>query len=473
MIRIITFIFGISFTLVLFANCSSDNRNITVNSIKEIDSVLSPSRQFFEIKADKEAIVKGAKGTTIYIPENTFQFVDGTAPVTPIKITLKESYSLSEMIFENLHTLSGDRILETNGMIYVTAEADGQQLSVREGSAIVIGFPKNGSEEEMDLFYDFQINDSTQTWIPDYQLFEANALAESIRETDTLSEGGDEAFQVTYPIEMTDDLYDYHFWVSLRTATFDEIKLLGRDETIIDYLRNPENIDSATAYSFYTNNWRADFDLHIDEKGNMFNFRPNKDIGLEYDEEAIKIAKELFESVPAFDVDAYERDLTEGWDYALGIMGGRSINWSRFKQKFRNKYSDYTDKAVEKMDANTLQYFVFSATELGWINCDRFLDLDDTEKTDFIVNTAHPKDTKVQIVFKDIKSIMNGRLENGNILFGSVPKGKSIQVIGISHANGKPTMTIVETTTDAKDFELTGFKEFTLDQLEAELNKLN
>ncbi|PHS04547.1 MAG: hypothetical protein COA88_13450 [Kordia sp.] len=477
MTRTIKLILGILITSLLFTNCSSDkkkNRNITVNSIAEIKSILSPTTESFEIQVNRETILKGKKGTSIYIPANAFQHEDGTEPKEPITIILKECFSLTDMIFENLQTISGDRILETNGMIYLNAEVNGKKLSVKNGKAFVIGFPKNGLEKEMDLFYDFQLNDSTNTWVPDYKFFETTSIKKSISEIDTLKfEGDDIGIQIEYPIEMTEDLYDYGYWTSIRTATFYDLKLLGLNETIIEYIENPKNIDSINAYQFFKNDWRADFDFNIDKKGKIHNLRPRKDLGVKYNEKASKIAEEFFKSIVPFDVNSYEGEIRQDWDYTLGITGSHSINWDRFKQKFRNKYSKFTNKAIQKIDPSALEYYMFSATEMGWINCDKFWDIEEDEKTDFIVKTNNPSETKIQIVFKDIKSIMNGVFENGNLVFKNIPKNKDLKVIGISYSNGKPTLATGDSKSDNNKFELTGFKEFTLDQLESELNKLN
>jgi predicted RNase H-like nuclease (RuvC/YqgF family) len=157
-------------------------------------------------------------------------------------------------------------------------------------------------------------------------------------------------------------------------------------------------------------------------------------------------------------------------DYTLGIRGLRQLNQERYKKRFREQYSQYTNKAIQKMDKNTLDFYMFSATKMGWINCDRFWDIDDQEKTHFVVNTTAISDTKVQIVFKDIKSIMNPTHEKENAIFENLPLGKQIKIIGISFENGKPTMAVAETTVDKDGFDLKDFKEFSLDDLETELN---
>ncbi|WP_143067844.1 hypothetical protein [Olleya namhaensis] len=436
--------------------------------------MLSPTTESFEIQVNKETILKGKKGTSIYIPANAFQFENGTEPNEPITIELKECFSLTDMIFENLQTISGDRILETNGMIYVNAEVNGKSLFVKKGKAFVVGFPKNGLDKEMDLFYELKLNDSIKTWMPDYKFFETKSAQESIAEIDSLDIIGDDiGYEIEYPIEMTDDLYDYGFRSSGSTATFFYLKLKGSDETIIEYIENPSNVDSITAHKFNKNNWTAGFDFNINKKGIMYNFRPESHSERKQNDEALKLAKEFLKSAPTFDIESYDREVKNDWDYYLSISGSRSINWNRFKQKFRNQYSNITDTAIQKIDPNALEYYMFSATEMGWINCDKIWDIEDSEKTDFIVKTNNPSETKIQIIFKDIKSIMTGTYENGVLVFKNIPKGKEIKVIGISYSNGKPTLAVGESMTDSKDFELKEFKEFTLDQLETELNKLN
>ncbi|MFK7748031.1 MAG: hypothetical protein AB8B65_06560 [Kordia sp.] len=204
----------------------------------------------------------------------------------------------------------------------------------------------------------------------------------------------------------------------------------------------------------------------------MVNFKPRSFPDKKYSKKATKITLELFKSLPPFDINDEDRYADYERYFSLSIRSNRTLNQEKFKQKFRNKYANYTNTAIEKIDPSALEFYMFSATEMGWINCDRFWDIDEDDKTDFIVKTANPKETKIQLIFKDIKSIMTGSYENGAFVFKNIPKGKDIKVIGISYANGKPTLSVGTATTATKNFELTTFKEFSLDELETELNNL-
>lgn len=457
---------------LIFTDCSTDTkqkRNIPVNSLEDVLENLAPISTTFEIDPAEETTLTGDKGTAVYIPADAFQLGDGTTPTQKVKIELNECYSLTEMIAENMNTTSGHSILETGGMIYFNATANGKQLSLKEGKAFVIGFPKGGQTKEMDLFYDFAMNDTSSTWVLDYKMFAAEAIQQA--QTDMTPMEEDVALNFNYPIEMTNDLFDYGFGTCLTTVTFYELKLKGENRTIVDYINDASNADSVTAREFLENNWRVDFELNIDGNGVMNNFRVVDGEGTKYTNRAVEIALGFLKSAPAFDLASYDEEVKPDWDYALGIMGSQSINWDRFKARFRAQFAEYKDKAIQQLDRTALDYYMFSATKMGWINCDRFWDIDKEEKTDFIVKTPTPKDTKVQIIFKDINSIVTGADKDGQFVFNDVSLGRQIKVIGISYDNGKPKMGVAETIIDQDGVELSAFKEFSLDDLEKELNE--
>jgi hypothetical protein len=280
----------------------------------------------------------------------------------------------------------------------------------------------------------------------------------------------DETVSFEYPIPITPDLFDYGFNVIATTGTFYELYLQGQAKTILDFINDPANADSAAAREFVENNWSVVFDLNINERGERQNYRIVEEDS-EYNKRALKLGLDFLQSAPPFDVASYKSEIRHDWDYTLGIRGTTLINWDRFKEKFRDQYSLYKDKAIQQMDQKALDYYMFGATRMGWINCDVFWYMDGKKKTDFKVSA--PKDTKIQLIFKDIKSIMSGTYKDGKFIFNGVPLGSEIKIIGIGYSNGKPTMTVAETVVDVDGFELAAFKEFSLEELETELNKLD
>jgi hypothetical protein len=475
----------------LFAHCSADkqrNRDIPYNDLETVMTNLSPLPQSFEIDPTEDNQIKGEKGTVVFIPADAFRFEDGSVPTEEVQVELKESYTLTEMIGAGLHTMSGDRPLETAGMIYVNATADGKPLKVQGGKAFVVSFPKNQQTEEMDLFYSLALKDSVETWVVDYEVFGVEARLAAMKDTvrsdaDTAVVGYFDKYQngdiqSVYPFELTEDLYNYVFEVSTllyNQSSWLESPIQGYGGMIWKYLSDPSNVDSTISKDFCENGWQAYIEFKVDKNGKMNSFKPlfsnERYWPKEMTKEAYAEGVKLLESMPPYDLANYDNYIPKkGAHYNIIIGCAHKLNQDRYKQKFRNQYAEYQDKAIEKIDQAELNYYTFSVTKFGWINCDRFLDMDASELTNFAVNTASPNTSTVSLVFKDLNNIMEGSYEDGKIVFANLPKGKAVKLVGISYANGKPMMATAETVIGEKGFELTGYKPFTLDEMEAALN---
>jgi len=461
----------------LFAHCSADqqrNRDIPYNNLETVMANLSPLSQSFEIDPTEDNQIKGEKGTVVFIPADVFQFDDGSVPTGDVQVELKESYTLTEMIGAGLHTMSGDRPLETAGMIYVNATADGKPLKVQDGKAFVVSFPKNQQTEEMNLFYSLALKDSLETWVPDYEVFGVEKRLEAMKDTSSIN-SQDDTFgsQITYAIEMTPDLYDSKIDVFGYTATLSDLMLKGENKRFFDYLEDIKNIDTT---NFCKVDCYAALEFKIDKNGKMNSFRIEKNplnnhIEPYCSKKNLDAGISILKSVPLFDLKAYKQEkFNNDWYYYLGFYCSKQLNQDRYKQKFRNQYAEYQNKAIEKMDKAALNYYTFSVTKFGWINCDRFLEMDASELTNFAVNTKSTNNASVRLIFKDLNSIMEGDYQDGKIVFNNIPKGKAVKLVGISYADGKPTMATAETVVGEKGFELTGYKPFTLDEMEAALN---
>lgn len=471
----------------LFAHCSADkqrNRDIPYNDLETVMANLSPLPQSFEIDPTEDNQIKGKKGSVVFIPADAFRFEDGSVPTGAVQVELKESYTLTEMIGAGLHTMSGNRPLETAGMIYVNATADGKPLTVQDGKAFVVSFPKNQQTEEMDLFYSLALKDSAETWVVDYEVFGVERQMAAMNDTsnvktDTTFLGYTDPYSRqdilgVYPIKLTEDLFDRALEVStlLYKTIWLESPIQGYDGMIWNYLGDPSNVDSTLAKKFCENDWHVFIEFKVDKNGKMNSFRPMfKSWSKEMTEESYVLGVKILESVPPYELSQVRlKSIENSGYYNVGISCARKLNQDRYKQKFRNQYAQYQNKAIEKIDQAELNFYTFAVTKLGWINCDRFLDMDASELTNFAVNTTSPNTADVRLIFKDLNSIMQGDYEDGKIVFANLPKGKAVKLVGISYADGKPMMATAETVVGEKGFELTGYKPFTLDEMEAALN---
>ncbi|MGK7389383.1 MAG: hypothetical protein ACNS60_03505 [Candidatus Cyclobacteriaceae bacterium M2_1C_046] len=99
----------------------------------------NPTQQFV-ISPQPDTVITGAQGTKIYIKANSFRFKDGQEVQQPINLSLKEIYSKSEMVLNNLTTTSDGQLLESSGMINLGAKSEGKELELKDNETIRLRF---------------------------------------------------------------------------------------------------------------------------------------------------------------------------------------------------------------------------------------------------------------------------------------------------------------------------------------------
>jgi hypothetical protein len=70
--------FSLSTLILLSVSCSVGRKDIPINSLKDVLANLAPRPKTFEIDPTEGTILKGDKGTTIYIPAEIFRFEDSS-----------------------------------------------------------------------------------------------------------------------------------------------------------------------------------------------------------------------------------------------------------------------------------------------------------------------------------------------------------------------------------------------------------
>jgi hypothetical protein len=143
----------------ILTNCS-EKETLT---IKEEIQKLNDQPQIFTIAGDKTDTVKAKNGTIVIIRPNTFMFDDGQEAKGPIRMELKEVFDKPEMILNGLATTSDGRLLESFGMIYLRATADGKELKIKNNAYMTVSIPNKQRGEGGELFYGVQ-TDSLLNW---------------------------------------------------------------------------------------------------------------------------------------------------------------------------------------------------------------------------------------------------------------------------------------------------------------------
>lgn len=113
--------------------------------------------------------------------------------------------------------------------------------------------------------------------------------------------------------------------------------------------------------------------------------------------------------------------------------------WEVQQDEFNEEYYLWEyDVALAENDA-ALDKYILSSGELGYINCDRFYEVE--EKTDFVVSVDTSLHASVKMVFADIKSIMNGFVnEKGEMQFSNIPVGQKVTLVAYTVKDDVPYM---------------------------------
>jgi hypothetical protein len=98
--------------------------------------------------------IKGKEGTLVNFPAGSLAFKTGEPCQFPATIRMWEFYSLPDILLAGLSTDCDEGFLQTGGMIYLEAEANGRPLGIREGRRIKVNFnPSRSIDAEFDLFH--------------------------------------------------------------------------------------------------------------------------------------------------------------------------------------------------------------------------------------------------------------------------------------------------------------------------------
>ena len=140
-------IVGVILVIVSFLSCTNPNKKIpTLVAFKQgpLDSAYSairPTIQNFNIDNNKVNTVKAKAGTEIFIPANCFVDGGGAAITGNIQLEIIEAFSLQDFITSGLATMSDNKMLISNGMMYLNAKSGDTKLQLVNGAALSLSMP--------------------------------------------------------------------------------------------------------------------------------------------------------------------------------------------------------------------------------------------------------------------------------------------------------------------------------------------
>lgn len=430
LLKIITF--GLFTTLIV--SCVSDKPSSEKLSFPKVE---------FAISATSDTTLFGIQGTRLFIEKGSFQFTDGTPVTDSIKIELKEFYKKSE-----------GKVLETGGMLNISATSKGQKLEIKKDKRIVVHFPKTkGGAMKMSLFYPGKgsKDSSVLNWNLDTHSLFKNTMSISKWGWKCLIPGSDCTPVDSRPLEQIDS----NKYFSLLQPYVDRFYFTER---LINEIKNSTNKN-------------IEFEVDISSLGRLENPTIKTNLSEASRAEIIK----LIQTIPALtpSKDKMGNAVKRRGYLSLTTCDKIPIYQTseQYIKSFDAKYTTLEGTPIKSVDDAELEYYIFSVAKLGWINCDHFIM--DSSTITYITNLKANQDTKLKMIFKEFNGVIMADEEDGKFVFSGIPIGSNVTIVGIKNTEGQLQTAFKDVTISDKPLESLIFKETTLTELKQQLEKLN
>lgn len=464
-----------------FTSETSNVTNAFENSKKNITKL--------SLDNSKSQKVYGKKGTCLYLPADIFVNSKGETPTGKIKLELEECYDVPEILMAKLSTTSNGKILETAGMVHLKAFAGKEELSLKEGAAYNIYFPKNkNTKDDFHLFYGEFDSREIINWElanneePIDEEEQQHEMSEEEWTSEEWNYDGD--FSVESDEYIEPELKPRTSWLAVGESCFIHIAKsnlregtkiremdffnwpLQNGQTMNQWFVANYNPDITMLEEFCVLGYRSEINFKLDNTGRVISYYITKASVSEYDRNLANFMM----TMPPLDLSKLMTKYTDDHACVLTFASRQGTDQQTFVQQFKKDLKKNEDGSIASTDAASLDYYIYSSTELGWINCDRFMD-DPSQLVTVSIETQSPENCAVSMVFEDINSILKGVAQDGKITFYDVPKNKKVKLIGINTSSAQPLMAVKSDHTGEKEILLNQYKPFSVEELEKEFSK--
>ncbi|OWU90544.1 energy transducer TonB [Flavobacterium sp. WLB] len=407
------------------AAVESSTNNLAENKKLLLDFYLKNDKkpQYFLINNNKDTTIVCAEKTKITITANSFIISKTQKEVSgQIKISVKEYYSISDILLGRLSTTSNGKLLETGGMLDINAVSGVEKCDLKKGKSIEIEMPKKKEKEGMQLFNGKRTNDQVNWQLAEVSI-NLNKVYNKVDEM-PIYPGGN---QVLY-------------------------KTLGNSIVL------PDEIISGRVITTFV----------VDKDGNVTNIKIIKGLSKQVDEAVVKAFKKLSKFIPG-----KVNGIPVNVQYSLPVNIHSDEDGNNGYLSSTTNSSGFSNYDVKKTKAEEFGSYLFKSAKLGFINCDRFLDYDESSKIDYVINFKNDSNTSVSIIFHSIKSVMTGYSNADNVSFNNIPSGEKITIFAIKYVDDKPYLATQETETSQQKLNNLAFEEVTPEKLKQEIKKLD
>ncbi len=421
------------------------------------------------ISCREGGVVEGRQGSLVTIPHDAFVRSDGKPVSGQVKVVVDEFLSISRSIQNGLGTMSGDRILETGGMLKITAQdREGNELELGKDKEIELKIPTRDLKRGMQTFIGSRKNGNVD-WLP---------LGNEISERYGFNQR---------------DMSRIYPGKYVRRATFPG-GARAMSVYISNYLEYPadagrKNITGSCTFEFTVTAGGETKNIHL--LGNPFPSFAHKGRRLlgrmhfypAFSKEGEFVSSDnmkitfFFQPESVIDRDYKWADFQEEYDNFVksGIIADEYYQGILLEVEGKMDSLGTTQVAMKGRGSRGVMYNILSSRRLGWINCDRYLNTG-LPLANVALEVDNPGDKAFFLVLKETRSILPGdKVCNGNqICFPNIPIGYTYKIIGVEKREGVPYLVehqgVVEAGGTPMKLEL---KEAKTEEVKEALSRLN
>lgn len=349
-------------------NSNMDEEQKTVNRRVEVSFISDPLLsvkvpvQSFSIDTRKEQVIKCKQGTEVVIPAGAF-----SQPNVNIQVT--EYYNPSEIFAANLSTKCNNTPIETAGMIYITAEANGK--NVEPDKELQYKFPRSNKSQDFRFFSGVRDSSYNMNWVLPQQIPAAAAPAPAMPPragSAGISISGDSMIiKVENGLALSNGQP-----LRVRNITETDFGGLTLTTTVNGVVRNElDGIKKKMADGFSRSDFfgvqdcivGATVEININADGRLTKLCTNyTDVSTECD----RILQTFVSNYLP------KRFATASGDTKIKMMFTTNASMTISNIVY---YVEHTGKELteEEKTKYTTEAIVMSSAQLGWINCDRFM----------------------------------------------------------------------------------------------------
>ena len=451
-------------------------------ALKELFFRMTEQSQFFLIDPTKDTIIEGNRGTIVRIPANAFVKKSSKIVDDAVKFELVEYLNKSEFIFASLstHTNKGD-LLESGGTILLNAYFGNEVLSLAKGKSIQFEVPTKSLKEDMELFSGARDVHGIMKWNSINTKKGKGVSSTKIRKQRYSKEEAVIEEKILVRYKDGEEIFSKN----RINATFSEILKNKKVDTVSVYFEIDENncIRNSVSKSTIgkgkrrpvfsnTGNWRW---------GKWFNIKDGSKVNLS----KYLIVDPIFSRVSHFyfeggclknKIKRKDRNKTLVFSMQRIFLFTdtlKTIEKEEDKRRLATIESQLSNEGGSYIDAEDMNFYVFTTANLGWINVDRFIQFKGP-KVKFVLEDKSLEKSNVSMVFKNYQSVIPGYLEDDKVQFHNIPLDANVIIVALKMVNGLPMIYIKDTKIVRGKFEhQVEFKPVSFAELQEEMKKLN